>query len=119
MRNKLKLHLEDLTVDSFQTTTPQRPRGTVFGEQCTCYTNCTCPGCPTCDASCGQNTCAGTCNTCGGSCGGTCDASCYGTCNASCNGSCDAYCTQGYDVTCRNIGTCNWADPYYACGDTP
>ncbi|WP_420129411.1 hypothetical protein [Longimicrobium sp.] len=127
MRSKLKLHLEDLTVDSFQTTTPQRPRGTVYGEQCTCYTNCTCPGCPTCDASCGQNTCggtcAGTCNTCGGSCAGTCDASCGGTCDAACNtggascyASCDGYCTQGYDATCRNIGTCDWADPYYACG---
>ena len=48
---KLKLHLEDLRIDSFQTTSAEKPKGTVFGEQCTCYTQCTCPGCPTCDAS--------------------------------------------------------------------
>jgi hypothetical protein len=100
MRGKLKLHLEDLAVDSFDTTTAEKPKGTVFGEQCTCYTQCTCPGCPTCDASCN------------GTCGATCAASCYGTCDASCNtcagscyGTCDG-CTQ-WDATCRNIGTCD------------
>jgi hypothetical protein len=76
---KLKLKLEDLAVDSFDTTRSETPKGTVFGEQCTCYTNCTCPGCPTCYASCdttcatcGENTCA---QTCGDTCGGadTCD----------------------------------------------
>ena len=67
MRSKLKLNLEQLSVDSFDTTIVEKPKGTVFGEQCTCYTNCTCPGCPTCDASCN----------------GTCDAS-------ACNGTCDA-----------------------------
>jgi hypothetical protein len=91
---KLKLQLDDLLVDSFQTTEPQRPKGTVFGEQCTCYTNCTCPGCPTCDASC-NGTCYASCN---GSCAATCDASCNGTCDgctweASCGGnSCDPTC---------------------------
>jgi hypothetical protein len=65
---KLKLQLEDLQIDSFQTTPAEKPKGTVFGEQCTCYTNCTCPGCPACYASCN----------------GTCDASCNGTCGASC-----------------------------------
>jgi hypothetical protein len=68
MRSKLKLNLDELMVDSFDTTKPAAKQGTVFGEQCTCYTNCTCPGCPTCDASCN------------GTCGATCDASCYGTC---------------------------------------
>jgi hypothetical protein len=101
MRTKLKLNLEQLTVDSFDTSASEKPRGTVFGEQCTCYTNCTCPGCPTCDASC-NGTCGGTC---AGSCYGTCDATCN-TCAASCYGSCDGYCTQ-WDATCRNIGTCN------------
>ena len=99
MRGKLVLNLENLVVDSFDTTVPAKAKGTVFGEQCTCYTNCTCPGCPTCDASCN----------------GTCDASCNGTCGASCNCtygeytcgySCDGYCTQ-WDNTCRNIGTCD------------
>jgi hypothetical protein len=68
--NKLKLRLEDLRVDTFSTTTVQKEKGTVFGEQCTCYTQCTCPGCPTCYASCN------------GTCGATCAASCYGTCDA-------------------------------------
>ena len=89
MRTKLTLHLEDLTVDSFDTTVPQKAKGTVFGEQCTCYTNCTCPGCPTCYASCD----------------GTCDASCNGTCDASCNGTCAATCN-----------TCNWSCYETECG---
>jgi hypothetical protein len=80
MRTKLKLNLDELTVDSFDTTKNEAKTGTVFGEQCTCYTNCTCPGCYTCDASCN----------------GTCNASCNGTCDVSCNGDCN---TQ-YD-TCR------------------
>ena len=61
---KLKLNLDQLTVDSFDTSASEKPRGTVFGEQCTCYTQCTCPGCPTCDATC-PYTCEQTCpNTC-------------------------------------------------------
>ena len=89
---KLKLRLDDLRIDSFDTAAPQRVKGTVFGEQCTCWTNCTCPGCPTCDASCN-----GTCNA---SCNGTCDASCNGTCGASCNGSCGATCDWTCGFTC-------------------
>jgi hypothetical protein len=102
---KLKLDLDQLTVDSFDTEARAERSGTVFGEQCTCYTNCSCPGCPTCDASCN-----GTCNT--------CNASCNGTCDASCNGTCDIYCggTQ-YDYTCRNIGTCNYWQG--GCADIP
>jgi hypothetical protein len=66
---KLKLDLEDLSVESFATTPEARHEGgTVFGQQCTCYTQCTCPGCPTCDASCN------------GTCDQTCDDSCYGSC---------------------------------------
>jgi hypothetical protein len=64
---KLKLDLDQLAVDSFDTQTPPEREGTVFGEQCTCYT-CTCPGCPSCGATCGM-----TCNTtCGESCGTDC-----------------------------------------------
>ncbi|HEX8691979.1 MAG TPA: hypothetical protein VF746_06150 [Longimicrobium sp.] len=70
---KLSLSLDELRVDSFQTT-PAEPesRGTVIGQQCTCVTACTCPGCPTCDNTC-PNTCAYTCddNTCI-SCANTC-----------------------------------------------
>ena len=55
---KLRLQLEDLRIDSFATTPVEKEKGTVFGEQCTCYTNCTCPRCPTCYASC-NGTCDG------------------------------------------------------------
>ncbi len=104
---KLKLDLDQLAVDSFDTEAPPRRSGTVFGEQCTCYTQCTCPGCPTCDASC-NGTCGGTCEaSCNGTCGGTCEASCNGTCN----------CGTAYDYTCRNIGTCNYWQG--GCADIP
>ena len=94
--NKLKLHLEDLQIDSFQTTPAEKPKGTVFGEQCTCYTQCTCPGCPTCDASCN----------------GTCNASCNGTCDASCNGTCDLGCDAS-GPSCPGYGrTCD-LEPYW------
>jgi hypothetical protein len=88
MRTKLKLDLDDLTVDSFDTSRPAPKSGTVFGEQCTCYTNCTCPGCPTCDASCN------------GTCGGTCEASCNGTCaGGTCGASCDS-CVESWYYDC-------------------
>ena len=70
-----KLRLDDLQVDTFDTTpVARKEKGTVVGEQmCTCYTICTCPGCPTCDATC-PATCAYTCDdvTCNESCDGTC-----------------------------------------------
>ncbi|HEX2206863.1 MAG TPA: hypothetical protein VHG93_04220 [Longimicrobium sp.] len=100
--NKLKLHLEALTVESFDTSATEKAKGTVFGEQCTCYTQCTCPGCPTCA---NYNTCDNTCNnTCPGTCAYTCDD--Y-TCAYGCGGTnysnCD--CTQ-FDATCNGYGTC-------------
>jgi len=82
---KLRLDLDELNVESFETDAKPAENGTVFGEQqpCTCYTACTCPGCPTC----------GSCeNTCGGaSCGSCypCESRDYYTCGA----------TQGY-YTC-------------------
>jgi hypothetical protein len=105
---KLKLHLDDLRIDSFTTTPSERPKGTVFGEQCTCWTQCTCPGCPTCDASC-NGTCYASCN---GTCAATCDASCNGTCDActweascggySCNYTCDGWQTSpGPEYPCN------------------
>jgi hypothetical protein len=98
---KLKLDLEDLAVESFATTSESRGEGgTVFGQNhCTCYTQCTCPGCPTCDATCNGscvNTCAASCN---GTCGGTCGASCNGTCDGNCGG-------YSYDTGCSGELNC-------------
>jgi hypothetical protein len=98
---KLRLQLDDLVIDSFTTTYVKREKGTVYGEQCTCQTACTCPGCPTCYASC-NGTCGATCNTCGASCGGTCAA----TCDFSCGGTCDASCGgDTCDYTCMGFVT--------------
>jgi len=77
MRSKLKLNMEDLAVDSFDTTLREKTEGTVFGEECTCDTACTCPGCPSCYESCNgtcDDTCAYTCDddTCAYSCDGAC-----------------------------------------------
>ena len=94
MQRKLKLNLEQLSVDTFHTSSARAEKGTVFGEQCTCYTNCTCPGCPTCYATCAGNTCAGTCGP--------------NTCAASCNGTCGDSCDCGFE-TCLNT----------ACGPSP
>jgi hypothetical protein len=69
---KLTLTLDDLRVDSFHTSDGRQEKGTVFGEECTCQTNCTCPGCPTCDRTC-PNTCNVSCpDTCYETCGNTC-----------------------------------------------
>jgi len=100
MRSKLALNLDQLTVDSFDTSTRREPRGTVYGEQqCTCPTACTCPGCPTCDATCDDATCAASCN-------GTCVASCNGGCGtATCGVSCyrtDCGCYP--NTNCLNTG---------------
>ncbi|HZG43630.1 MAG TPA: hypothetical protein VEY93_11745 [Longimicrobium sp.] len=98
MRTKLKLNLDQLAVDSFDTTKPEAKTGTVFGEQCTCYTNCTCPGCPTCYASCN------------GTCGNTCDASCNGTCGDTCDWTCNYT-----DCGCDTYQPCTTAQ-YTHCG---
>lgn len=91
---KLRLQLDDLRIDSFDTTHAQQAKGTVFGEQCTCYTQCTCPGCPSCDESCN----------------GTCDVSCFDTCDVSCDGTCykTCACTGGNTdggYTCAGYAT--------------
>jgi hypothetical protein len=98
--NKLRLDLDDLSVESFATTPePSREAGTVFGQQCTCYTLCTCPGCPTCDASCN--------GTCGGTCAASCNGTCVNTCAASCYGTCDWSCECGYSNDTRCTGDFN------------
>jgi len=103
---KLRLQLEDLQIDSFSTTPVQKKdKGTVFGEQCTCPTACTCPGCPTCDPSCN--------GTCGASCGATCDFSCDGTCDELCipefsvgGGRTCGYTCEGYQTNGGNHYDC-------------
>lgn len=88
--NKLKLQLDDLHVDTFDTTSTDQEKGTVFGEeQCTCPTACTCPGCPTCEGG-------------GLSCDYTCDDSCnYGTCQNTCL-------NYPNNNTCTDVGMACW-----------
>lgn len=90
--NKLKLSMEDLSVESFDTTAMRAEKGTVVGEQqCTCYTVCTCPGCPTCNGTCPAD------NTCADTCWDTCDNfTCLETCGFS---NCETRC--GPAATCR------------------
>ena len=107
---KMKLNLDALGVESFDTSGADAKRGTVFGEQCTCYTNCTCPGCPTCYASC-NGTCGGTCgeNTCAASCNGTCGAA---TCDYTCGGDCN------YSLYCDTNQPCP-TNAYSNCAGSP
>jgi hypothetical protein len=91
---KLVLKLDDLHVESFDTTSNRTAaRGTVEGredpdlpgkyETFSCFS---CNG--TCLLSdCFGHTCGFSCDTCNGSCFGTCDASCD-SCDFSCNGTC-------------------------------
>lgn len=101
---KLTLDLDQLAVESFDTTRPASGRqGTVQGNMyccCCCCAPCCCSPQPTADASCN----------------GTCDASCGGTC-VDCGGGggyTDVGCTA-YDATCRNYGSCGYAQ----CADIP
>ncbi len=89
---KLKLHLEQLSVESSGTTTAGWAEGTVHGAQATYYTECTCPGVTNCGQTC-ADTCAYTCDdaTCNNTCGGpTCDGTCGFTCGMSCYPTCRA-----------------------------
>ena len=105
---KLKLDLDCLVVESFDTRPARAEGGTVFGqatfgESCegTCYTDCWGGTCPNCDQSsialctqaCGsgrEGTCDATCATCGDSCNGW--RSCIDTCVQTCWESCYGYC---------------------------
>jgi len=82
---KLKLRLEDLEVDAFQTTSASDKQGTVWGQQCTCDTACTCPGSPSCDATCDEG------------------LSCFPTCHVSC-ATCDYFNPTCYPVNCYTLG---------------
>ncbi len=65
---KLKLHLDDLSVESFNTIPMEKAKGTVIGKEATeVYT-------------CDDATCVGTCQTCSPTCWDTCRVRiCYGT----------------------------------------
>lgn len=91
--SKMKLDLDELNVESFDTTPAegQKGTGTVQGyylgtiQIISCLFACTDPTCNTCDASCG-----GTCDTCDASCGGTCETCDGPTCGSTCGGfTCD------------------------------
>jgi hypothetical protein len=82
---KLKLDLDQLVVDSFDTLLAGggEPRGTVKAFAPTMLLTCgTCNTCGTCDPS-----CAG-CASYNGTCYNTCGPSCYGTC-ATCQTNCE------------------------------
>jgi hypothetical protein len=88
---KLRLQLDELAVESFQIAFSTTRDGTVFGKEDSDYTDGTCAGYNTCDASC-DGSCNGTCfETCGGS---TCDGTCGFSCPQSCYATCRAYRTE-------------------------
>ncbi len=98
---KLKLNLDDLKVESFNTSTSEPIKGTVKGNWT--YTN-----------SCGEESDGIViCDTEQATCWNTCDATCFTNCAtdcATCNGSCaaDPSC-QGpscYGATCKPIPQC-------------
>lgn len=99
---KLKLSLDSLQVESFDTDASQSMRGTVAGRAVTDYPDeCVTPA-GTCFKNCSVDA---TCNSCDYSCAG----SCWGTCGASCNGSCGASCGCNTDYTacgCQTFETC-------------
>ena len=93
---KLKLNLEDLKVESFQTTPEAEgsEEGTVFGfGEHTGQTYCDAPCFPT---ICNENTCNGF------TCGGTCSNTCLATCSYTCGSTCGSTCSQ----TCGSTCTC-------------
>lgn len=99
--HKLKLELEALRVESFETTRDEGGRGTVqihlrLSDYGTCppvepqpYVTENPADCPataydyTCAASCNGtcNSCYGTCVSCNGTCYGSCQYTCYNSCN--------------------------------------
>jgi hypothetical protein len=106
---KLSLDLDQLAVESFDTSGPERSRGTVRGfdiTASTCYEeNCGCiTDGGTCNTDCGQNTCDNTCNqaSCAGdSCVNLCPTGGAHTCiQPSCFYSCPGTCMPGDTCFC-------------------
>ena len=101
---KLSLHLDDLTVESFDTSAPAPARGTVQGHDHSDPSNCdnsgfcSCNGYP-CDTYTCRCTDPDTCAySCGQSCPNTCD-SCQNTC-VSCMATCEGYAGCTYPQIC-------------------
>ena len=91
---KLKLDLDALTVETFDTTSPDESQGTIYGNQTgfSCFPH-TCQLCRTIPHThCGWSCWVSGCNTCGpwATCG---QATCAGTCAATCAATCQATCT--------------------------
>lgn len=106
---KLKLDLDHLAVESFDTNPPEgAQRGTVLGLAPTRFDTCLCTGGgATCGLSCDpgcDNSVGGTCDvSCNGTCVGSCNCtgnSCYGSCIATCNASCDTCLTNCQQESC-------------------
>lgn len=95
---KMKLDLDDLKVESFETTAEsQDGEGTVYGYITQDLTQC---------GDCTNFLCEPTNNrTCGSTCGPTCGNTCGNTCPSTCNNTCGSTCTCGNGVTC--LGECN------------
>ncbi len=115
---KLKLHLEELAVESFIPDRRRGERGTVAGREITqnCGDTSICTGAScngSCYASCGDINCGSYyCAEswpCGGSAGTSCNAPCVNTCDGAntCNpyNTCDQTCWQG----------CQFSDVYPPC----
>lgn len=97
---KLRLNLDELKVESFETVLHQNKKGTAFGQGVSQDTDPTTP----CD-------CGGGGGTVGVSCGGSCIATCPNTCAYTCD---DATC-PGQGVTCYAHCT----DPQFTDPTTP
>ena len=101
---KVKLQLESLAVESFDTSPPEPAEGTVAAHQ-VWLTDATC-----------LNSCGGSCFLTCGTCYNTCFQSCPNTCWISCGGTCREYtCAYTCLRTClycaRTADTC-----YLPCG---
>jgi hypothetical protein len=101
---KIRLELDTLAIESFETTGPVEARGTVQGHIPPYSYQIYCSDGNTCVIG----------NSCFESCGATCDATACGTCATNC-GTCQAtQCGTCYDASCcpTYCGTC---DPYCCC----
>ncbi len=94
---KLSLALDELSVESFDTSAPSGRRGTVEGRSSDTYADMSCGG--TCNGTCYPASCASCAITCEGSCASGC-----GSCATVCGGvSCGSTCEY---ATCAQPETC-------------
>jgi hypothetical protein len=95
---KIRLDLDSLSIESFDTTGAADARGTVAGHatyQAYCSYGLTCVD--SCEGTC-DGSCVSECGTCGATGCGSCGATYCGTCvDPSC---CPTYCGTCYDWTC-------------------